>query len=250
MIHSRVPVRKGKVVSEGDYAIDGVPGTGARIELSFFDPGGATTGRLLPTGNAVDKVLLSTGEEVSLTIVDAGNPTAFFHSRDLGLRGTELPAEFDRDEQNRMKLEAIRKKVADLMGIPLNPSIPKVAFVAPAEDYRTITQKEIKAGEIQFLARAMAMGKMHKVFPITGGVPAAIAAVIPGSVVHEIIGKGEGEPSLKRKLNIGHPSGILDVEVEARQDERGIHIVQCTIGRTARKIMEGRVYISKGVYTS
>lgn len=48
MIYARVPVKRGRVVTDGDYAIDGVPGTGVRIELSFFDPGGATTGHLLP----------------------------------------------------------------------------------------------------------------------------------------------------------------------------------------------------------
>ena len=250
MIHAKVPVKRGKVVSEGDYVIDGVPGTGARIELSFFDPGGATTGRLLPTGNAVDEITLDSGEKVSLTIVDAGNPTAFFQAKDIGLTGTELPAEFDQDQRNRMRLEAIRKRVAELMRIALNPSIPKVAFIAPPQDYRTLTQKEIKEGEIDFIARAMAMGKMHKVFPITGGIPAAIAAVLPGSVVHKITGKGPGGPSLKRRFHIGHPSGILDVEVEARQDGKEIRVIQCTLGRTARKVMEGRVYISKNVYTS
>jgi methylitaconate Delta-isomerase len=248
MIHAKVPVEKGKVVSEGDYAIDGVPGTGAKIDLSFFDPGGATTGRLLPTGNARDEIFLDSGERISLTIVDAGNPTAFLHAKDLGLKGTELPSEFDQDERSRMKLETIRKKVAELMGIPLNPSIPKVAFIAPPQDYKTLAQREIKNGEIHFIARAMAMGKMHKVFPITGGIPAAIAAVIPGSVVHEITGQGQGNPLSRRKLNIGHPSGILDVEVETRGDGKEVQIVQCTIGRTARKIMEGKVHISKRIY--
>ena len=191
MIFARVPVKKGKVVSDGDYVIDGVPGTGARIDLSFFDPGGATTGRLLPTGNVVDEVLLDSGEKVPLTIVDAGNPTAFVRAEDIGLRGTELPAEFDQDERKKRILETIRERVAELMGIPLNPSIPKVAFVAPPQDYQTLALKENSAGEIDFLARAMAMGKMHKVFPVTGGIPAAIAAVLPGSVVYEIAGKRE-----------------------------------------------------------
>lgn len=249
MIHAKVPVEKGKVVSEGDYAIDGVPGTGAKIDLSFFDPGGATTGRLLPTGNARDEILLDSGEKISLTIVDAGNPTAFLPARDLGLKGTELPSEFDQDERSRVKLEAIRKRVAELMGIPLNPSIPKVAFITPPQDYKTLTQKEIRSGEIHFIARAMAMGKMHKVFPITGGIPAAIAAVIPGSVIHEITGRGQENSLSRRKLNIGHPSGILGVEVEARQDGKEVQIVQCTIGRTARKIMEGRVFIPKRAYS-
>lgn len=249
MIHARVPVKKGKVVTDGDYAIDGVPGTGARIDLSFFDPAGVTTGHLLPTGNVVDQVTLETGEKISLTIVDAGNPTAFIPAEDLGLRGTELPPEFDQNLEMRERLEAIRKKVAERMGIPLNPSIPKVAFVAPCQNYETINRTEVKADEIDFVARAMAMGKMHKVFPITGGIPAAIAAVIPGSIVNEIGGKKE-EGLLKKRFRIGHPSGILDVEVEAEIRGKEIQIIQCTIGRTARKIMEGRVYISERVYHS
>lgn len=86
MIHAKVPTKRGKVVSEGDYAIQGVPGTGAKIELSFMDPGGALTGKLLPTGNEVDEIVLETGEKLSVTIVDAGNPTAFVLAQDLGLR--------------------------------------------------------------------------------------------------------------------------------------------------------------------
>lgn len=250
MIHAKVRVQKGKVVTEGDYAIDGVPGTGARVDLSFFDPGGATTGRLLPTGNVVDEVLLDSGEKVPLTIVDAGNPTAFIRAEDIGLKGTELPDEFDQDERKKRVLETIRERVAELMGIPLNPSIPKVVFVAPPQDYQTLALKGIQSGEIDFLARAMAMGKMHKVFPVTGGIPAAIAAVLPGSVIYQMVGQGRGETILRKKMNIGHPSGILDVEVEARLDGKDLHVVQCTIGRTARKIMEGRVYISEKVYQS
>ena len=77
MICAKVPVKKGKVISEGDYAIDGVPGTGAKIELSFMDPGGAKTGRLFPTGNAGRSCDRLREKDFHLTIVDAGNPTAF-----------------------------------------------------------------------------------------------------------------------------------------------------------------------------
>lgn len=248
MIYARVPVKKGKVVTDGDYAIDGVPGTGARIELSFFDPGGAATGRLLPTGNALDGVLLESGEKISLTIVDAGNPTAFLRAEDLGLRGTELPSEFDQDMKNMGKLEGIRNKVAELLGIPANPSIPKIAFISSPKDYDALNKRKVEAEKVDFVARAMAMGRMHKVFPITGGIPAAIGAILPGSVFDGVVRRKE-DASLRRRFNIGHPSGILDVEVEAKQSGQNVHIVQCTIGRTARKIMEGRVYISKRVYS-
>lgn len=247
MIHAKVPVKKGKVVSEGDYAIAGVPGTGAKIELSFMDPGGAATGKLIPTGNETDEIILDTGERFLVSIVDAGNPTAFVRAEDLGLKGVELPASFDQDTQSKMKLEFIRKKVGDLIGVSGNPSIPKIAFVTPSQDYNTSTGKEIRKDEIDIVARVMAMGKMHKAFAITAGIPIAIGAVIPGSIVQEIVGGNQGEAAVK-KVTIGHPSGKFEVEVESRQEGDRFNILRCTVGRTARKIMEGRVYISKRVY--
>jgi len=159
MIYSKVPVKKGEVVWEGNYAIAGCPGTAAKIELSFMDPGGATTGRLLPTGNVVDELKLDTGESYRVTIVDAGNPTAFVRAEELKLRGNELPAEFDQDMATRAKLEAIRKKVGEMMGIPVSQSIPKISFIAPAQDFKTVTGKMVWKDSVSMLARVMAMGK-------------------------------------------------------------------------------------------
>jgi 2-methylaconitate cis-trans-isomerase PrpF len=245
MIDAKVPVKKGKVVSDGGYAIDGVPGTGARIELRFMDPGGATTGKLLPTGNARDVVRLDSGEAFTLTLVDAGNPTAFVSASELGLQGTELPGPFEQEAGVKKKLESIREKVAGLMGIPCSPSIPKISFVGPPQDHQLVTGKEIKKGEIDFVARVMAMGKMHKTFAITASIPAAIASVIPGSVVYHSTG---GPSTLERTVIIGHPSGQIDVKVEAKKEGNQVHVLSCSIGRTARKIMEGRVYIPEKVY--
>ena len=247
MIHAKVPVKRGKVVSGGDYAIDGVPGRGGKIELRFMDPGGATTGKLLPTGNVVDKIQLETGEKYHVTIVDAGNPTAFVRADELGLKGTELPAEFDQDAATKAKLEALRKKVGERMGIPTSPSIPKISFIAPSQNFKATTGQEIGKEAISMVARVMAMGKMHKTFAITAGIPAAIGAVIPGSVVNQVVGSFS-QGTAEREIIIGHPSGMMDVKVEARFDRDQPSIVSCTVGRTARKIMEGKVYISSKVY--
>lgn len=38
MIHSSFPVEDGEAVVEGDFAIDGVAGTGAKIKLAFLNP--------------------------------------------------------------------------------------------------------------------------------------------------------------------------------------------------------------------
>ena len=137
MIYAKVPVKAGKVVSEGDYEIAGAPGSGARIDLTFMDPAGAVTGRLLPTGHAVDEIELASGERYAVTIVDAGNPTAFVRAEELNLIGDELPAAVDPDRDLRARLDAIRRKVAVLAGIPFSESIPKVCFVTPAREYRT-----------------------------------------------------------------------------------------------------------------
>ena len=99
------------------------------------------------------------------------------------------------------------------------------------------------------LARVMAMGKMHKTFAITAGIPAAIGAVIPNSVVNRVV-FGGSRISAKSEVVIGHPSGVMDVKVDARFGKGRPHIVSCTVGRTARKIMDGRVYISRKIYSS
>ena len=248
MIHARVPVRKGKFAPEGDYAIAGCPGTGAKIELSFMDPGGAATGRLLPTGNVADELVLDSGERYSVTVIDAGNPTAFVPAEELNLRGDELPAEFDREPATREKLEAIRRKVAERIGITITQSIPKISFVAPARDYRTAAGQAIERGSVSLLARVMAMGKMHKAFAITAGIPAAIGAVLPDSVVNRAVG-GSAPASGSRNVVLGHPSGTLEVRVDVEVLGGHPRILSCTIGRTARKIMDGRVCIPRSIYT-
>lgn len=56
IVVAEVPTVNGKAAIEGDYKIDGVPGTGARIMLDFADSAGSVTGKLLPTGNTVDEL--------------------------------------------------------------------------------------------------------------------------------------------------------------------------------------------------
>ena len=52
------------------------------------------------------------------------------------------------------------------------------------------------------LARLMAMGKMHKAFAITAGIPAAIGAVIPGSVVNRVVREGPRYPRRGRSSSV------------------------------------------------
>lgn len=163
------------------------------------------------------------------------------------MTGDELPAAFDQEREALVRLDAIRRMVGELAGIPVSPSIPKICFVAPAREYRTLTGKVIGKGEVGLLARQIAMGKMHKAFAITAAIPAAIGAILPGSVLNRAAG-AELLMGAERKIVIGHPSGVMDLKVDARFEKGGPRIVSCTVGRTARKIMDGRVYLPAGVY--
>ncbi|WP_256094381.1 PrpF domain-containing protein [Aeromonas caviae] len=55
---------------------------------------------------------------------------------------------------------------------------PKIAFVAPAKDYRTASGKEIIAGEIDLLVRALSMGKLHHAMMGTCAVAIGTAVTI------------------------------------------------------------------------
>ncbi|MCI0582491.1 MAG: PrpF family protein, partial [Chloroflexi bacterium] len=77
LIHARIPVEAGQAAVRGDFVLDGVPGSGARIALDFLDPGGAVTGRLLPTGHAQETLEVAGLGTIAASLVDATNPIVF-----------------------------------------------------------------------------------------------------------------------------------------------------------------------------
>src|SRR6476661_7374924 len=77
IIVARVPVVDGEAAVVGDFELPGVAGLGARIALDFLEPGGARTGRLLPSGRTREMIA---GVEASM--VDATNPMVFVRAKD------------------------------------------------------------------------------------------------------------------------------------------------------------------------
>ncbi|KAF2443020.1 DUF453-domain-containing protein [Karstenula rhodostoma CBS 690.94] len=130
IIHSKFIVEEGEAKVTGSFAIDGVAGTGAKIELAFIDPAGSKTGKTLPTGNVVDIF-----DNLRVTCIDVGNPCVFVHASSLGVEGGILADAIDAHPDLLHRLDSIRKQAAVAMGISksldLVPgSIPKIAMVA------------------------------------------------------------------------------------------------------------------------
>ena len=86
-IIAQVPVKDGRAVTEGDFSIDGVPGTAAKILLKFVNPQGAASGKLLPTDKAKDTIKFDS-KNYEYSFVDAANPVMFVHPEDFGVKGT------------------------------------------------------------------------------------------------------------------------------------------------------------------
>lgn len=251
IIEALIPVRDGEVVFEGDYTIAGVPGKGAKIVMNFPNSAGSKTGRLLPTGNVQDTMTLHDGRSIRVSLVDAANPSVFVKAGDIGLTGKELPQDCERNPEILAIMEEIRVAAGVMMGLAtskeqVGPAVPKVAFVAPAQNYASSENTVIGADEIDLLARTKAMAEMHKTYAVTGGICIATAAMIEGTVVNEIVSaraKATGE------MRVGHPSGVLEIFVDIQRSGDGSwDLLKAGVCRTARPIMDGEVYVSRQAY--
>jgi len=251
VIVAHVPTRDGEAAIEGDFELAGVAGRGARIALDFLEPGGAGTGRLLPTGSARDVIA---GVEASC--VDATNPLVFVRARDVGLTAGETPSAVDANADVMARLEKIRVEAAMRMGLPPSASAPKIAFVAAPSDYVALDGVRHAGDDYDVLARAISMGACHRAFPLTSAMCLAVAARIDGTIVNECLADGAGNPleqathgqsrargTPSNNVRLGHASGVLPLDAVVGVRDGAPWAERVTVYRTARRLMEGFVRI-------
>ena len=233
LIVAHVPVAGGEAAVDGEFELPGVAGRGARIALDFVDPGGAGTGRLLPSGHGRDTI-----DGVAASLVDATNPVVFVRAKDLDLGGTETPQAIDADKDLAARLEKIRVVAAEMMGIPGSAANPKVAVVAPPAPFAALDGNRHAAEQVDLLARVISMGNCHRAFALTSAMCLAVAARIEGTVVSECdASRGHGD------VRLGHPSGILPIAASVGLRDGRPHAERVTVYRTARRLMEGFVRV-------
>jgi 2-methylaconitate cis-trans-isomerase PrpF len=247
IIWSRFPLDDGTAAVDGALAIPGVSGTGAPVRLEFREPGGATTGKLLPTGNVADTLEVPGYGSVRVSMVDAANATVFVRAADLGVKGTELPDEIDANPELLKKLEAIRVAASVAMGITKTPQeaarrsgVPFIGFVSAPQDAKTLTGETIRAASVDLTGRAMSNGQPHRALPLTVSLCMAVAARLEGSVVFEAA-RATGNP--EAEIRIAMPSGILTVAATVRKLEGQWHAEQGAFYRTQRRLFDGSVLL-------
>ena len=79
LIIATVETPGGHVVYRGDTRIAGAPGSAAPVRLSFLDAAGARTGKLLPSGHALETI-----DGVPVSLVDCAMPMMLVRAEDLG----------------------------------------------------------------------------------------------------------------------------------------------------------------------
>ena len=246
IIVSRFGMDGDEAAVAGDMALDGVAGTGAPIRLEFMEPGGAKTGKLLPTGKAADILQVPGVGRMPVSMIDAANPCVFVPAEAIGATATEPPTEIEGNSQLMAKLEAIRRAASVAMGIAPdiekagNLSVPIVAFLAPPVAMSVLSGRKLGAGDMDIAVRMMSNGQAHRATPLTGALCLAVATRIPGSIPHEMARRlAEGTSQIR----IGHASGVIVVDARIGQATGGQpHAEYAAVYRTARRLFDGRVH--------
>ncbi|KAM0719974.1 hypothetical protein Q7P37_004109 [Cladosporium fusiforme] len=239
---------EGHFLEDGDCSLPGLSSTGSRVQMTFTKPSGAMTGKLLPSGQPMDTILIQTSLDsppipVQVSLVDAANPFTF-------VDGASLPDSYHEQGPQAAEsidfMELVRREAAVLMG--LAKSAEEAARVRGTPKIAVLTQPTQPGAEIQ--VTAYSMGKVHGSLQLTGAVCLATAACTEGTVAHSMRSKASNErrdsgtPSLKSELHrervaIRHPGGDMDVDVSL---DTYNHAEAVTVFRTARRLFEGTVY--------
>lgn len=238
LISSTFDVVGGQAAVVGDYTIDGVTGRGSKIKLDFKHPYGSKTGKVLPTGNKVDRIL-----DYKVTCVDGANPCIFIRASDVGVDGTILPNDFNKLPDKLALLERIRKAAAVAMGIAptedaVPRTIPKIGLISMSSMHPVLSGQTLQTSHTDLVVRFLSDTQPHRAIPLTAALTTAVAARIPGTLVEQILAP---DLVMDGAITIGHASGRL--QVDATMDEKDKLIpVNGTVYRTAKRLFEGTTF--------
>jgi 4-oxalomesaconate tautomerase len=218
------PTPGGNVEYRGDVAIAGVPGTAAPVVLAFTDTEGSATGALLPTGHVRDTV-----EGIEVTCVDNGMPVVLALAESFGLTGHESHEELAADGALLERIDAFRRKAAELMGMGdvSSSSVPKTVLLAAPQD----------GGQV--CTRSFIPVQPHTSIGVLGAVSVVTGMLLPGAVGHELT---EEWPAGTSRVDVEHPTGHLMVDVVVDGSVTPPRVVRSGVVRTARKLFDGTAF--------
>ena len=240
-------IEDGQAKVEGDFRIDGVSSAGSPIRLTFLDPGGAATGRILPTGNARDFLDIGRGRKIEASLVDVANPVAIVNMDDVCTEKQGFNTAWFQSAEQRSLLEDVRVAAALTMGIVKDEeaartritNLPLVAIVRKPSGYRSSAGVAIDVGCVDVVTQMMSMGLPHKATPLTGAMCLAAACRIDGTIANAVAAGRDADA-----FTIGHPSGMLQLTAACEKVGGAWRVNETGVFRTARRLFDGHVLVS------
>lgn len=216
-----------RVEYEGAARIDGVPGTAAPIPVAFLDAEGSVCGKLLPTGNAVDKIA-----GVDCTLIDNGMPCVIFEAAAVGRTGYEPRDQLDKDVELKARIEEIRLAAGPLMnlGDVTKKVVPKMILVAPPQAGGSIC------------TRSFIPHECHASIGVFAAVTVATAAALPGTPAARVARMPQGTT---RTVGVEHPTGEFSVVLEIGGTDAAPQVKRAGLLRTARLLFDGFAFAAR-----
>lgn len=218
-------------------AASGRYGTAARlppVTLSFEQPDGAVTGALLPTGKSRAVLQTPGGERLEFSVVDAGTLYAFMRAGDYGLSGNENPAALDADGTFRARIEAARVAITAY----INDCRPPRPLPNPRRLKLALVAAPTPGVDADILAKVINPTRVHKAYAVSGAICLAAAAVIPGTLVHEIVHPAASPCTVR----IQHPGGILRLSARYASSGDTVDFQSAEIERSSRVLLQGTAF--------
>ena len=219
--------------------IPGVYGQFPGIDLFLQRPVGSKTGKLLPTGHAVDLI-----DGIRVSCVDVAVPMVIINAADLGKTAHESIEALESDPEfisrlRRTWIQAglrmkLRRRDASLMSeseIAASETIPKVCIVGAPQNGGAIS------------VRYFTPQTGHASMAVSGGCCLAAACLIDGTVASEV---ATGLPDVSQTgqdvvIGIENPAGMLEATVSARRLGDGLDIPRVAYRRSAQVLLKGNV---------
>ena len=219
-----------EITYDGDAEIAGVPGQAAPISLNFMGVVGSSTGAFLPTGNLRDRI-----DGIDVTCMDVAMPMVIARASEFGLTGYETVQELDDNKDFFKRMESVRFKAGELMGMgEVSESVtPKFGLFAPAREGGTIA------------TRYFMPWNTHPSMAVTGSQCMASCALTPGTIADGLLERPTSSPA---NVVLEHASGTIEVLVDFSSED-GFSLNSAGLLRTARKLADGSIYVPARIWS-
>jgi len=230
LIEAVVQTPGGSVEYAGDTRIDGVAEAAAPIKLTFLDAYGSVTGKLLPTGEVVDRI-----QGVDVSCVDMAMPVIIMAAEAFGKTGAETAATLDADRDMMKKIEAIRLEAGRRMGLG---DVSKLVVPKPVLASRPSAGEGVRS-------RYFTPHACHQAHAVTGALAVGTACALTGSVASRYVKPASFRGGV---LRIEHPTGAIEVDLEVEEVAGVRNVKRAALVRTARRIFEGSVLVPESLF--